>query len=528
VGEIKCLEHFPKDLSPDIKKYADDEVFKDSRYIFTRKQGKQQYGYCTYCRTEFKTEGLRHKANKIEKHPLGDEYTCPNCKSTCTVKASGISRSYMVDKAYFVYYEKSLINPNAIIARGIYAVRDYSNDYHNVETKYFEQAWYLFEMGNSVMMSRHAYYTYDGRMEGWHQSNNQTVFSLYSRHKNGCFGQEINIVTDCSLESIAMAVKYTPFQYSTWKDYNSYDDMVKFFDLYAKYPCIEYLTKLGLNKVVEDKLIGRRNYSAVHWQGKTLLKVLRLEKKEINDIRAADMVIDSLFLKLLQISKKDGSNLSLKEIKDIHQYAHYYDELQKMLKRTTLRKIHSFISKQYKKHNIDKRYSSEMQVLTTWRDYINDCTTLQLDLTMESILFPPNLHKAHQNTNKQIKLKANKIFNRKISKRAKSLNKYCFEDSGLMIRPAASSLELIEEGIALNHCVGRYAESYANGRTDIFVIRKTSEPDKPYFTVEIIKERVEQVKGNKNSRATEDVDLFMKKFEEEKLGKKKIQVRVSA
>lgn len=526
---IKYLGHFTKELSPSIKQYATEEVFKNSRYIFTRREGNQQWGYCTHCRTEFKTDGLRHKGKKIEQYPFGDDYICPNCKSMCAVKASGIKRAYMVDKAYFVYYEKSVINPNTIVARGIYAIRDYTQDYQNVETQYLEEAWYIFEMGNSVMLSRHGYYDYGNRLRHYGFTQNSSIFSLYSRHKTSYFGLSINIVTCCSLESIKEAVKDTPFQYSTWDNYkNDNDDMVKFFNLYAKYPCVEYLTKLGLEEVVEDKLVGRTNYSAVYWRGKTLPKVLRLSKKEINEIRKSDILVDSLALRLLQISKKDGSNLSLAEIENAREYAFYFSEMQKILKRTTLRKIHSFIIKQYTKHNEDNRYFATTQVLRTWIDYIDDCIKLQSDLTLENILFPPDLHKAHQNTIKQIRIKENKVFSKKISKRARALTKYNFEDIGLLIRPATSSLELIEEGIALNHCVGRYAESYAEGKTDILVIRKTTEPDKPYFTVEIRKGKVEQVRGNKNCPASEDVAWFMEAFEEQKLDKKKVQTRVSA
>lgn len=521
------LKHFPNELSPEIKKYADDHVFKNKSYIFTRRQGKQQYGYCTHCRTEFKTEGLRHKSNRIKKttipqYTFGDDHTCPNCQSIGAVKSSGMKRGCLIDKAYFVYYQKSVINPNAIIATGIFAVRDYTKNYHDVETQYLVEAWYLFEMGNSAMASRRAYYYNDGRIEGYCRGKNKSIFSLYSRHEVSYFGLHTGTITCCSTESIKEAVKDTPFQYSTWSNYHHYGDMVKFFDLYTKYPCIEYLTKLGLGSVVEDKLIGRSNYSAVHWRGKTLPKVLRLGKKEINEIRASDISIDSLLLKLLQISKKDGSNLSIAEIEQAQQYAFDFDDLQKVLKHTTIKKIHSFITKQYTKYNHDKRYREIRQVLTTWKDYINDCPKLQLDLSVENILFPPDLHKAHQNTIKQIKIKANKVFDKKIRKRAKALKKYYFKDFDLLIRPVNSCIELIEEGTTLNHCVGGYAERYAEGKIDILVIRKTSEPDKPYYTVEINKGEVRQCRGNKNCSPSDDVTRFMESFKEQKLSKKRI------
>ena len=67
--------------------------------------------------------------------------------------------------------------------------------------------------------------------------------------------KDIVIVTYCSRDSIKKAVKGTPFQYSTYDSYID-GDMVKFFSLYARYPCVEYLTKFGMSELVEAKLIG--------------------------------------------------------------------------------------------------------------------------------------------------------------------------------------------------------------------------------------------------------------------------------
>lgn len=106
------------------------------------------------------------------------------------------------------------------------------------------------------------------------------------------------------------------------------------------------------------------------------------------------------------------------------------------------------------------------------------------------------------------------------------MQKYCFEDSGLLIRPAASSLELINEGKAMNHCVGTYADRYAKGDTNIFVIRKSSEPDKPYFTVEIKQERIVQCRGNEKCSPDEKVTTFIDAFTERKLNNKNSKAKI--
>lgn len=492
------LEHFPSSISEEIKQYAINEVFKFSRYIFTTRKGKQQYGYCTHCHKEFKTEGLRHN----------DKAICPKCKSGCTVKASGLGRKYMVDSVYFTYYEKSIKDTNSIIATGIYAKRDYSGDYRKIKTKYCIKAYYLFQPGESIMFEP-VYY------RGDYFQKSSRVHTLF-----GTYGSKSYIETiKYSRESIEKAVKNTPFQYSTWESYKC-DDMVEFFDLYSKYPCIEYLTKTGFEDLVETKLYGNNTYSSINWRGKTIFKVLRLNKNNLKEIRESKVSINALILRLYQISIKDKSNLTLEEIRTIaNSYGPYFGELQIVHKYTSLRKIDNYLNKQ--QDNYSKHFYSTSSVLHTWKDYISDCIKLDMGLSEVNVLFPKNIYSAHQNTIKQVKLKADEELNKKIAKRVKDIDKkYSFECNGLLIRAAKSSNELINEGKALNHCVGTYADSYANGQTNILVIRKNSDIEKPYYTMEIRNGEIIQTRGKRNCNPTEDVSKFIEAFKEAKLSKK--------
>ncbi|CQR71359.1 hypothetical protein SOV_17180 [Sporomusa ovata DSM 2662] len=273
----QILSHFPADISVDIKRYADDSVLEDSRYLFTRRKGKRQFAYCTHCHVESSTKGLRHN----------ESTTCPSCGSRCQVKSSGMGRSKMIDEAYFVYYEKSTLRPDVVMARGFYIVRDYRDSFYNVRTQFLVKGYYLFEMGGSCMLLQNGFYSWrDSCMHayGW-LTECKSVFSLFSRHSSNGWGYNTEkMELDYCYESIAVAVKNTPFQYSTWQDYSGDDDdMVRFFDLYSKYPCIEYLSKLGMGDLVTAKLTGHYTYGAINWRGKTLQKVLRvsLTKQEV-------------------------------------------------------------------------------------------------------------------------------------------------------------------------------------------------------------------------------------------------------
>ena len=515
--EFKTIvAHFSPTVSQAIVDYATDVVFLSSRYLFTRREGKQQYAYCTHCRQDAQTSGLRH----------GELVSCPACGSECTVKANGMGRKHLIDEAYFVYYERSQVNPKAITARGLYAVRDYREDYRHVPTRLAAKALYVFEPGTSVMWEQQwVWYNPSQKLmnDGGSWRQHKSVSSLFrsSMTNKPCFR---------SLDSIQAAVQGTPFQYSTWEEYvrvndggdfGNVSDMVKFFDLAAKYPCIEYLTKLGLRDLVDAKLRNERTYGAVNWRAKSPLKVLRVSKQEMNALRTSSVPVDPWLLYLLHASKKDGSRLPLPDLIRMHEGMSEYShaDLQKVLTHVSLRKVDWYVTRQLAVPEVQNTYRNGDQILHTWKDYLAECEQLGLDTSNESIMFPPNLYRAHQNNIQQIKVKEDEALRAKMAARAKALQKLRFEALGFLVRPALDSRELIKEGEALNHCVGNYARRYATGEVDIFVLRRTDDPDTPFFTMEIRDGHVLQCRGARNCQPTEPVQAFVDLFVTEKLNR---------
>ncbi|MBY0054113.1 PcfJ domain-containing protein [Brevibacillus agri] len=508
--------HFPEKQSPEFVSYVENVALLSSRYIFTHRKGKKQYGYCTHCKAEFETPGIRHN----------EFYTCPSCKSHCGVRASGKGRKQMVDDAYVVWYEKSLVNPSAITARGVLVVRDYRGDYRKVSTRISVRAEYLFEPGNSIMLDRpYLYYSFSHSemKNGSSIFPRNSVFSLAN-------GYMANKRKFCSVESIKAAVQGTPFQYSTWESYKN-GDMVEFFALFSKYPCIEYLTKLGMRGLVDAKLLGYKTYGMANWRAKNPLKVLKMSKQEMNELRAVGVPVDPWLLYLRHLSKKDGSNLTFTELARIRSEISetWLSDLHRVLARTTLRKAYAYLSKQIGKPDVSGRHSSKGQLLSTWNDYIADCLRLGLDLSREAVLFPSNLYRAHQNTIKQIKVKEDEELRVKFAARAKELVKYRFEALGFLLRPPVDQKELIEEGEALHHCVGTYAPRYAKGETDLLLLRKVDEPDKSFYTMEIRDGKIAQCRGAHNCPPTKEVQAFVNLFTVKKLQtKKQVRAEVTA
>lgn len=498
------LVHFPPTISKGIADFARDTVFLISRYLFTRRVLDLQYAYCTHCQQEY----LCGMGSVYYRH--NEERICHKCESKCVVKASGRGRKHLIDDAYMVYYEKSVVDPKAIVAYGLHVVRDYSGDYRKVETQYRTVAMYLFQPGKSTMIFR------NWRGE-WVQRK-----SVGSE----CRSSMKNRSWYLSEGSVAVAVQGTPFQYSTWEDYRYQSpDLVEFFDLAAKYPCVEYLTKLGLTSLVEAKLIGRQTHGVVNWRGKTLEKVLRLSKPELKDLRATaeNYEVDPLTLHSYHFFKRNGMALSFEQAYQLQSLSegYYLEEARKMSHFAPFTRIAQYALKQLGKGDVRKHYRNATSILTAWRDYLKDCVELGMDTGQEHILFPNNLYTAHQKSIEKVKIKHDNALNGMISQRLADLERYEFEHNGLFIRPAKDSAELFREGKELIHCVGRYAKTYAEGKTNLFVIRKVDEPDTPFYTMEIIDDKIIQTRGKSNCPPTEEVEEFVQAFTKARLSKKK-------
>lgn len=505
------FRHVNLEISEEIKKFVADDVFGESEYLFINTSAKT--GYCTKCNNESEYD------SKITKH--NSMVICPSCRSIVQAKSLRYGRKKCFNDACFYYFEKSIAEPNVIVCKGYYVSKDYEIDYKIPKVNYMLNAIYIFKNKSSKMLKQQ-YSHYYG--ESW--SEKKSIFDFNQ-------GWLANKMCYCSFKSIQKAIKDTDFKYLPFKIYQGHYSMVKLLDEYSKHPySIEYLTKEGLKHIVEGKLIGESTLGAINWNGKTIFKILKINRQDLKELKSQNVFISFSLLKVFQDVKKHNWNLEVKEVVKVsREYWNSYDALLKVAEYSSMRKILNYIEKQFTKYNVvgkGKHYYDKASALTHFKDYIADCKTLGMDVKNSNVLFPKNLFNAHQNTIKQVKIKNNEKFDILIKKRSKVLENFTYKHNGLIIRPVISSKELIEEGTTLHHCVGGYAERYAKGETNILVIRKETEFEKPYFTVEVSKYNVViQVRGKNNCSAGEDVKLLIEAFKEEKLNKKKSRVKVA-
>ncbi|MRN51964.1 PcfJ domain-containing protein [Paenibacillus monticola] len=495
-------EHFPDDATPKLLDYITNTVMDWSRYLFTHREGRRQWAYCTNCRQE-------HPTDRTLKH--GKEEQCPHCGCSATVKASGVGRKTLVDRAYLLWYERSQVDSNILIARGFYCTRDYTKDYRKTETYVKDIARYLFKWGEGGKMKHRIHWTKGGE---WYDQKKVSTEATKSMSYTPSYHMQ--------QKDIKKVVKGTPFQYCTWDQYPMHD-YVEIFDLAARYSCIEFLTKFGLGHFVRTKLEGGQTFGAINWNGTTPQKVLRLNKREMNEIKKTG-AIGLQALRHYQICRKDGSNLSFTEARDL---ASLVDPLRRaelagiltsLDNRFTVAEMKRYFIKQIRNNRF--RYEWRSSVILDYRDYLRECRELGLDLNRNGVVMPNDLGRMHEFTMQRIKAVSDAVVRENIRTRFRSLKPMRFQYKDLILFPAPSADQLVSEGKTLSHCVGGYAKNYANGVCDIYFIRQKHQPDKPFYTMEVQKGAVMQCRGFKNCIMTDEVKEFVEMFEERRLKKR--------
>lgn len=276
------------------------------------------------------------------------------------------------------------------------------------------------------------------------------------------------------------------FPYCQWETVKE-DGCIQFFkylSLYKRNPKLELLVKAGYSSM----LTGLRY---LNLNAKSLDKILKVKPNQVEFLKGKG--IDTL-LAVRKLNTTDEEYirryLQIKHSQDVRNVLKYSHSKQ-------------FIDYIYENCQHFRNYII--------RDYYNTCDLMGVPMNEKRYLMPEDIEKAHDEITAQYEIVRQEAFKDKMEIQYKSLSKFNFTEKDLLIRPCESPTELINESKVLCHCVKTYAESYANGRTGIFFIRKAAEPETPYVTLEMRNNRVIQVRGYKNN-AVQPLEETVKQF----------------
>lgn len=164
------------------------------------------------------------------------------------------------------------------------------------------------------------------------------------------------------------------------------------------------------------------------------------------------------------------------------------------------------------------RYYSMANLLADYRDYLRMCKEMQYNVESSFILFPRNLKSAHDHVVEALDVKRTAEQEKAIADSFEEWQRlYQYKGKDLMVIPPHSSKELIDEGTALRHCVGRYVKRVAQRECVILFVRKVAEPDKSLCTVEVRDGQVVQARGFDNEDPPAKIKAFIERWKRQVL-----------
>ena len=288
---------------------------------------------------------------------------------------------------------------------------------------------------------------------------------------------------------------------------------------WPRYPAVEKLYKAGYMRLVEERGwgFGKEHRYAVNWRADSIEGAVRFPRRLLKLLAPKDWTAECVqTVRSLWARVADGwfreaeikpfldSGMDLNLVGPALGYAPVVRIAAWLDGQRALAKERFDREEQERREAAKKGaayYSRSFRDNTEelFRDYLLDCVTLGLDLHDREVLLPKDLDAAHRRTIAQVKHKANEAKRAEFHKRAGELERWQYEDGGLLIRPAADADELIAEGASLHHCVGGYADRMADGETAIFFVRRLDAPDEPYYTLELRNKSVIQCRTLHNA-----------------------------
>lgn len=504
-GELRDedVELCPEDLPAGLVQYIRAKVIPEDHTLIYKKGNTR--GICFQCGRNVRARGgKRFRQSEVTR--------CPECGSVVTAYLETSDR-FKVDYVQNIATIQKGTDGKTLFVRQWHIVRDMTAQWEDIPGQLQEIARYGIR-GNKVARwqkeTKSTWYwsTWRDRLDKWVRVKND------ARTYDGSYYFFLPLDWETELEGTSL--HYCDIQGYTRskKDLSDLEPIRLLMD-WARYPSVEKLWKAGYRQIIHDRERGMFNgtKNTILWSRSSmreafrfpvrLLKLLPPEEWTLQDCKTVTSLWDMCRqgkIREIEIEMLFRSKVAIEMIAPALGHAsagkilRYVDKIRTKEREAREKLKEETLAAGKPWHE----WEHNSNIVQTYRDYLKDLVKLEANMDDEMVLFPRDLEAAHQRTIVAVKYKSQEIHNEKVKKRAEALAKLAWERDGLIIRPAADAEELVREGAALHHCVGGYAEDMATGKTAIFVIRHSSEPEKPFYTMEWRGDRVIQCRTDHN------------------------------
>jgi hypothetical protein len=503
IETMRRVPNKPRDLAGWIHR----EVLPAHVFYTYRKGGKAMEGWCSACRHDVQVVGAHHNA-------VGH---CPRCGRAITFKAAGkIGRLY--DHATAQVIQRT--GESEFLVRIFKAYKSYRGNYRNAKEEIWESARFFVRWDGGEISVDPYYHSYKGVTTHWH-SGVRPIINKWTQN----FGADI--CGHLYLRNLNDALLGTPWQYSQLQHFYEHDreplEVLPYLQRFVQYPFIEYFVKLSLHKLAQHMVYTSYPNSDFNVDGHGLQEILGVPQGDLPLLQTLDASPKQL--KLLRALHKQGlrSDESLLRWYATHEIADQ-DNILRPLHHMPPGKLMRYIDRQFERLRDTKtkygaqRYRDLRSVLSEYCDYLRICAALCYDLRNTFVLFPRDLCAAHDAAASQFQAKKDEATEKAIGAAYSALaERYGYSHGEFAILAPKTAKEITEEGHALRHCVGSYAERVVKDECVILFLRRLDNLAAPFVTLELKGGQLVQNRGFSNGEPSAEAKAFLQRWERDVL-----------
>lgn len=478
----------------EVRKWVFNERLTVFPWFYQYNHRKVQYGKCAACGKNSELEGVRGRKRM----------RCPKCGAEIEcVNADSVNFKHGPDKAK---WDSSMdIVYHQVLGQGQFLSR-----------YFIAGSSYIFDIKSAEIIRRDN--LFESRRDLWSFVDGRAVIDqIYEQYGDRWGKRQVRYSRYCGLGesypgNISEVLIATGYRRLLNMDITALcgkwnRHIVELLNGIAREPVAENIAKAGLYKLAEQIILSG-SVSVGVCDSKKPYKFLGISRNVIPAFAEIDIDRDRLkSWRYLNLTEKDvGAFCGLCELRtDIFltvgaKISTY---------RLTIGRVNNYLRKQAErcKRDID-------DTATLWIDYIGMARKLDIDFLQDrELLFPPDIGKEHDRFTKLVEVKETEERQKGLAERTALLDTLEWSDEQFLIRPLRTVDEFITESRVLDHCVKTYIDKHISGTDNIFALRKTNEPDKPFFTVDIsCVGKLKQNHGLHNCVPTKEVNAFVNKW----------------
>ncbi|MEA4999655.1 MAG: PcfJ domain-containing protein [Candidatus Limiplasma sp.] len=476
----------------------------------TGKQGHRR-GYCTACLTEIPVGEEAHK----------QAGTCPHCGRDIQYRWLRYARAKLTEHVFLIQYRKSLLESDALVCVGYDIAADWSQmtessmqagaDRLPVKITPAEVCVFRYGIGGTRFQRDYYLSRSDGRDIFFQTRNCTSGYKPDSPYRIQLDLPALNEAIQGT--SFARVLAVPSLQQSGVLKW--YADFITLLDRLAAYPTLEYLYKMGYTALA-NAVVARVAGNLIKRRGTGPCDVLRLTQAQWSEVRARQLPITHTFLRMARFVQEHHLTVPMERYEAV--YARISSSW--CWNGTRNESAFSAITKKFPGTDMNGllHYCDHRKIeLSLYHDYLGQLQALGMDLQCDLHRYPKDFHAQHAELSQRVRIQRDEEKAAQLKAFVATLDRYCYRAHGLLLRPLADTAEVIREGTALHHCVGSYAQRYAEGKTVLCCLRRTNAPEVPLYTVEFTPagKRV-QCRGDHNQTAREDepvLEQFWAAFE---------------